>query len=266
MDGDEVTVGRPPQGDRLGVEPPRRQVVLVHGAWHGAWCWSRHWTDHLVSAGYPPLVISLPQHDRAGSDSRIWTRLETCVDAVEVVVQQSGPDTVLIGHSMGGLVAQLCLMRGNRVGGLVLLASPPPSGILRPLGRRLRRHPGPMLKSAVSMSLWPMVSSKDTVKDMFFTADTSPETVEWTRDRLQNESMIALSSMCLRRLKVRDIEAPVLVLAAQNDQIFNLKDQDRLARRYGTSPTVVEGSGHDLMLDSQWRSSVETVIDWIGRL
>ncbi len=116
------------------------------------------------------------------------------------------------------------------------------------------------------MSLWPMVSSEGAVKDMFFSADTSSETVQWTHNKLQNESIIAILAMCFRRVKMADLDMPVLVLAAQNDKVFNLKDQNRLAKLYGTSVTVVEGSGHDLMLDSQWRSSVETVIDWIQRL
>ena len=37
----------------------RREIVLVHGAWHGAWCWERV-VPLLEAAGHRAVVVDLP--------------------------------------------------------------------------------------------------------------------------------------------------------------------------------------------------------------
>jgi thioesterase domain-containing protein len=77
--------------------------ALVHGAWFGGWCW-RLVVDELVRRGHRANAVDLPAADpAAGADS--------CADVVVDSLAGSGDDVVVVGHSMGGLVAPLVAAR-----------------------------------------------------------------------------------------------------------------------------------------------------------
>src|SRR3712207_3327232 len=97
-------------------------LLLGHGAWHGAWRWER-FTPWLEGGGYRVVTPDLRKHgadrDRAGLR---WTRIGEYVEDVSGVLGGLSGPVVLVGHSMGGLIAQRVLER-HGAAGLVLLAS-----------------------------------------------------------------------------------------------------------------------------------------------
>ena len=182
---------------------------------------------------------------------------------VRAHLEELGPDTVLIGHSMGGLVVQRALERRTQARGAILVASVPRNGVGGALARQLRAHPLRTIRLITTMTLWPPVSSESRVREAFFTPDTPDEIVQATTEQVQNESYRAFVSMLLRRSVPRRIHVPVTVMAAEHDGLFTLAEQQKLASTYGTDLRVIEGSGHDIMLDTSWRDAVDHVIEWI---
>jgi pimeloyl-ACP methyl ester carboxylesterase len=77
-----------------------RRVVLVHGAWHGAWAWDRV-LALLGSAGIACTAIDLPGH---GDDTGPLGDLHADAARVRHVIDGTGDDVVLVGHSYGGAV------------------------------------------------------------------------------------------------------------------------------------------------------------------
>jgi pimeloyl-ACP methyl ester carboxylesterase len=75
-------------------------VVLVHGAWHGAWCWERV-LPLLANAGIAAVAVDLPGH---GDSSEPHGDLHGDAASVAPVLDEVGPDVVLVGHSYGGAV------------------------------------------------------------------------------------------------------------------------------------------------------------------
>lgn len=73
------------------------RFLLVHGAAHGAWCW-RDVLPALRALGHEAKAIDLPSH---GHDP---TPPETVTldDYAQAILAALEPDTILIGHSMGG--------------------------------------------------------------------------------------------------------------------------------------------------------------------
>ena len=67
-------------------------VVLVHGAWHGAWCWAPV-VEELRQRGVTVDAVDLP-----------LTGFSHDVRAAREATEAMGPDTVLVGHSYGGMV------------------------------------------------------------------------------------------------------------------------------------------------------------------
>ncbi len=72
-------------------------ILLVHGSCHGAWCW-RDLIPALRALGHSPRAIDLPSHGNDKTPVNDVT-LDSYADAV---LAASTPETVVLGHSMGG--------------------------------------------------------------------------------------------------------------------------------------------------------------------
>jgi 3-oxoadipate enol-lactonase len=98
-------------------------VVLVHGIGGGRSIWSNSSSATLralTDAGYLAVAIDLPGY--GDSEALGLPTLDRMVQAVQDLIQHVGAGrTVLLGHSMGGMVAQELVARApQQVKGLVL--------------------------------------------------------------------------------------------------------------------------------------------------
>lgn len=109
-----------------GQEPDgaKRTVVFIHGAGmdHTVWSAQARWFAHH---GRGVLALDLPGHGRsAGPPLASIAAMAGCVLAAIDAI--GGPEFVLVGHSMGALVALEAAARaGARVAGLALLGMTP---------------------------------------------------------------------------------------------------------------------------------------------
>jgi pimeloyl-ACP methyl ester carboxylesterase len=78
------------------------RYVLVHGAWHGAWCWDGV-ADDLRAAGHEVEAFDLPGHGEDATPHEEVTLERYAQRTAEVLA--GGEPAVLVGHSMGGVVA-----------------------------------------------------------------------------------------------------------------------------------------------------------------
>jgi pimeloyl-ACP methyl ester carboxylesterase len=107
-------------------------IIFVHGMWsHGGV--AEPLCGHLEEAGHQVFSPSLPGHDaRTASDWKTHGRrsIHEYVAFVEnfIAKQKFVQPPILIGHSMGGLIAQIVAARVP-VRGLALLNSAAPAGI-----------------------------------------------------------------------------------------------------------------------------------------
>ena len=86
-------------------------VVLVHGAWHGPWCWAPV-VEGLQRRGISVDAVDLP-----------LTGFVDDVARAREAVDAMGPDTVLVGHSYGGLVISEASSGARTVRRLVYVAA-----------------------------------------------------------------------------------------------------------------------------------------------
>ncbi len=103
------------------TDPPRPTVMLLHGwmvtadlNWHGAY-------DALVAAGYRVLAVDHRGHGR-GLRALTPFRLEDCAaDAAALLRELGAAPAVIVGYSMGGVIAQLMARdHADVMSGLVL--------------------------------------------------------------------------------------------------------------------------------------------------
>lgn len=80
--------------------------LLIHGASHGAWCWDKI-VPRLEKLGHTVATIDLPLK---GGDPENPYHV-TINDYVTTALAAIGAETILVGHSLGGLTATLIAAR-----------------------------------------------------------------------------------------------------------------------------------------------------------
>jgi pimeloyl-ACP methyl ester carboxylesterase len=170
---------------------------------------------------------------------------------------------IIIGHSMGGLVVQKYL-EAHPAPAAVLLAPVPPQGVLSAALRYARRHPRAFLKGNLTLSLYPFVYPPALGRDLLFSPEFSQTEYAELAPNIQDESYCAFLDMMYVLPRPSRIQMPVLVLGAAHDQIFTEDEVKATARAYGTTAKIFPHSGHELMLDHDWRDAAESIVQWLG--
>ena len=94
------------------------RFVLVHGASHGAWCWEKV-IPRLQALGHDVTAIDLPGNGvNSPPDHNV-----TLADYRDAVLAALTPDSILVGHSFGGLSITLAAAASDQVRALVYVAS-----------------------------------------------------------------------------------------------------------------------------------------------
>ena len=115
----------------LPVEPGnRRPFVLVHGAANSRAVW-KHWQQELASRNWPSYAIDLRGHGPDEPFDLSNTTMEDYAQDVGCMVDQLKQMPVLVGWSMGGLVAMMVAASG-RVAACVALAPSMPAQHIDP--------------------------------------------------------------------------------------------------------------------------------------
>jgi len=94
--------------------------VFVHGSFQAAWCW-REIVPRLECKGHRCVTFDLPGHgnDQAPLES---IKFEDYVRAVTKVVESVPEASILVGHSMTGIISQVAEKIPSRVSCLVYVA------------------------------------------------------------------------------------------------------------------------------------------------
>ena len=89
--------------------------------------------------------------------------------------------------------------------------------------------------------------------------------VEATTARLQSESFrgFLLNMLGRERPDPHPLDVPMLVLGATEDALFTPAMAAATAAGWGATPVMLDGIGHDVMLDAGWERAADTLADWV---
>jgi non-heme chloroperoxidase len=241
--------------------PSYAPLLLVHGIHAGGWMFER-WLPVFSARGHSCLAIDLPGHGTSAlRDERPFGKLpfEAYVDAASESAR-SLDRPIVIGHSMGGLVAQ-ALAERDLVSGAVLVSSAPPRGIsvitLPLLRYQLRDLPTVLLGRTLQPS-WPAM------RDLALNRVVDGEQRSLF-DRLGPESgtvgrQLSLTGVPIERSRLR---CPMLVLSGDDDRYVPLSRARKIANRYGAPLRVLPGRGHVMMQEPGWEEPASMILEWI---
>lgn len=234
----------------------RPPLLFVHGLGHGAWCWE-HWAAAAAEAGYPGHAVSLRGHGGSEGSLRRATLGGYVTDVLSTAAALPEPP-VLVGHSMGGLVAQLALARGTFRAAVLVTPVPwhPAAGSLALIARQ---HP---MDALGILAMRPL-----TLRPSHLFAGLDPAAARAQTARTGAESPLVQYQLLLHPPPaLPHPPVPMLVLGTPDDRLVPIGDVRRTARRYHAHLEEFPGMGHDLMLDQGWERPFDVMRRWLDAL
>jgi pimeloyl-ACP methyl ester carboxylesterase len=248
-----VAIERPasPRG-----KPP---VLLIHGMFSGAWYWEGY-QRLLAERGYESYALDLRGHHDSRPVPDIGkVRVRDFVeDALEIARTLANP--VVIGHSMGGLIAQK-VAESLPCRALVLICAAPPFGIpvvSWTLLTKMANYVWPLLSGG------PILPSRADADALVFTRTPVAERDAFYR-RLVPESGRAGLEISVGTVRVDEtlVTAPTLVVDALDDLFVVPRIARAIARKYRAELREYPGFAHQIITEPGFEKPAGDVIDWL---
>jgi non-heme chloroperoxidase len=259
----------------------RQPIVFVHGLWLLPSSWDR-WTKLFEEAGYVALTPGWPDDPETVAEARakpeVFARktISEIADHFDNIIRHLHRKPALIGHSFGGLLAQILAGRGLAAA-TVAIDPAPFQGVL-PL-------PFSALKSA-----WPVLgnpANRNRAVPLTFEqfryafANTVSETeakelydqyaVPGSGAPLFQAAAANLNPWTEAKVDTENPErGPLLMISGEKDHTVPWAVTHASFKRQERNPNITEvleipGRGHALVIDSGWRDVADKAFAFIRR-
>ena len=249
-------------------KPP---VMMIHGGFCGPWAWDE-FAARFREAGYDVSAPALRFHDGAKpAPALATTSLLDYADDLEKQIAAMPSPPVLIGHSMGGLLAQMLAARCD-IAAAILLAPTAPWGV----------PPFTLFEIGTAQSLmlrvgfWSMTLEPDFNTAAAHSLDRFSEVQrKHIFDRFRPESGRATFEalhwgLDMRRaseVDIRKVTCPLLFLTGAGDRICPPGTVQRAAALYKNSTfEAMPGMSHWLIGEPGWEVVCDRSLTWLDSI
>jgi pimeloyl-ACP methyl ester carboxylesterase len=256
-----VTVADRPGWFAPATTPRRAPAVLLV---HGAFSHHRHFAEYLgyfARQGFDAWAVSL--RGRLGvppGDAR-GLRCRDYLEDLTAVVRGLGTRPVLIGHSLGGLLALMLAEEGLCLAAVLL--NPAPPGMLTAQPRSLPSFL-PLLPAIVRGR--PFRPSPRAFARLAFNRLPAAEAAR-VAGTMVSESGLVFREMMAGRLRIRRerIRCPVLCVGGAGDRVVSRRLVRLTARRAGADHREYPDHGHWIHAEPGWEAVARDVVAWLER-
>jgi non-heme chloroperoxidase len=249
-----------------------QDIVLIHGAFCGGWCFS-DMMPVLAARGFNCAAPDLPYHVPGPTlppDPRLaklgiadYTR-----DMAAFVKRYAAPP-IIVGHSMGGIIAQQLAAQGL-ARALVLLTPAPPWGVLPSTADEMNLAKGlmqaaPFWDKALNPSF--EVAKGDSL------ASLDPQAQKRVFDMFGAESGRALFELFFwmfdlehaTAVDIAKVTCPVLVVSGSDDKVISAATGRKVAGLYANATfEEAAGRGHFLIMEDGAAKLAGRCADWLA--
>jgi pimeloyl-ACP methyl ester carboxylesterase len=256
-------------------------VVFVHGLWLLPSSWA-DWADLFRQAGYTPLTPDWPDDPETIEQARATPgvlakkTLKQAADHTTEVIGELGLKPAIIGHSTGGLLAQMLAGRGLSAGtvaidpGVFRGVLPLPASVLKGLGPFLVN---PLTRGrAITLTFdqfkygWANALDEKEAKQLYGTFHVAGSGI----------SLVQMGNANLNPWTEAKVDTnnpdrgPLLILDGEKDHTVPWAIAHASYKRQKRNPGVTEiqkmpNRGHSLTIDHGWREVAQTALDFVKR-
>jgi pimeloyl-ACP methyl ester carboxylesterase len=259
----------------------RTGVVFIHGLWLLPSSWD-NWVGFCEEAGYAGITPVWPddpltvEEARANPDVLAGKSLRQVVDHTNEVIEALERKPAVVGHSTGGLMAQMIAGEG-RSSATVAIDPGPFRGVL-PLPYSALKSASPVLLNPLNRSRavtltfdqfkygWANALSEEEAKELY-----ERYHVAAPGKALMQMANANLNPFTEARADTKNPErGPLLIIDGEKDHTVPWAIANASYKRQRRNPGVTEivempNRGHALTIDSGWREVAETTIDFVKR-
>jgi pimeloyl-ACP methyl ester carboxylesterase len=255
--------------------------VFIHGLWLLPSSWDR-WAAHFEEAGYAPVTPVWPDDpetvEQARANPEVLARktIGQVADHTADVIGKLTKKPAVMGHSTGGLLAQIIAGRG--LSAATVAIDPGPFRGVLPLPISALRSASPVLKNplnqrrAVTLTLdefkygWANALSDEEAKQLYDEYHVAAPGVAlmqmananlnpWTEAKVDTEN---------------PDRGPLLIIDGEKDHtvpwaIANASYKRQRRNKGVTEIKKIPNRGHSLTIDSGWREVADTALEFVKR-
>lgn len=251
-------------------DPMKQPLVFVHGAFCGGWAFDT-FRAPFEAAGFEPHAPDLPFHsDNADQSALAQCGVRSYAKAVADFSRTLSAPPVLVGHSLGGLVAQMAATR-LETAGLVLLAPSAPWGVLP---TTMEEH-----GSNFGLTLLGDYWNRPVQPDYAVARHTTLDRLDGATARRTFEKFVPESGRAVMEVMqwwldptmataapTYRIASPVLALAGGKDRVNPASTVRRIANRFPASQSAFHefaAMSHWLIEEPGWEEVAQLSIAWL---
>jgi non-heme chloroperoxidase len=261
------------------MENASTPVVFVHGLWLHHTSWS-NWLELYREAGYAPIAPPWPGEPDSAEESRADPKpmggygVGEVVDHYARVIAGLDGKPIVIGHSFGGLVAQVLLGRGLASAAVAIDAAPI-KGVL-PLPLSSLRVASIALRNPANLR-GTVALTPDQFKYGFTNTRSAVESAElfekWAIPSpgrpLFQAAFANFNPNAATKANVHNASrGPLLLTGGGHDHTVAAPITRATYKLYRKSPAVTDlkmfdDRDHSLVLNSDWREVADATLDWL---
>jgi non-heme chloroperoxidase len=257
-------------------------VVFIHGLWLLPSSWA-NWVDVFSQAGYAPLTPDWPgdpatvEEARANPDVFAKKTLGQVADHTTEIINALGQKPVVIGHSTGGLLAQMLAGRGLAAATVAI-----DPGVFRgvlPLPASVLKGVGPFLLDprtrgrALTLTFdqfkygWTNALDEKESKELYDTYHVACSGISLVQMGNAN-----LNPWTEAKVNTKNPDrGPLLIIDGEKDHTVPWAIANAAYKRQKQNPGVTEivkipNRGHSLTIDHGWHEVAQTSLDFLKRV
>jgi pimeloyl-ACP methyl ester carboxylesterase len=256
-------------------------VVFIHGLWLLPSSWD-NWAEFFKKAGYVPLTPDWPddpetvEEARANPEVLAGKKLGEVADHTAEVITGLERKPAVMGHSTGGLLAQLIADRG--LSAATVAIDPGPFRGVLPLPYSTLKVSAPILRNplnrgrAITLTFdqfkygWANALDEEEARRLYDTYHVAAPGVA-----LMQMANANLNPFTEAKIDTKNPDrGPLLIIEGDDDHTVHPAIAKAAYKRQRRNEGVTElktipNRGHALTIDSGWREVAQTALDFVKR-
>lgn len=250
-----------------------KTLFMIHGMWGGGWYWSP-FQDYFQDRGYRCIAPDLRHHDIGPGDPPPpglgTTSLLDYAKDLESAIRKRGEKPILMGHSMGGLLAQILASR-DLATAAVLITPAAPAGVFAITGSVLKSFQ----KVLFRWGFWKKPHRLSYEKAVYAMMHRLPAAERraiydrsvWESGRAATEIGFWFAGLKGAQVDPAKLTCPLFVMAGSEDRITPAAVVKKVAERYRADVYMeLGGHAHWVIREPGWEKAAGAIYRWLEDL